>query len=457
VNKQGVSVLALIGDTPLVEVRRLQTGLCRLFLKLESQNPGGSIKDRVALSMIEAAERDGQLQKNSLIVEATAGNTGLGLALVAAQKGYRLLIVVPDKMSQEKIFHLKAMGAEVVLTRSDVTKGHPEYYQDMAARLAREKNAFYVNQFGNPANPKAHEETTGPEIWEQMEHKVDAVIAAVGTGGTITGLSRYFGRVSPQTEMVLADPVGSIVAEMVKTGKPPEKIGSWLVEGIGEDFIPPVCDLSRVKQAYSIPDAEAFAVCRDLLKKEGILAGTSSGTLIAGALRYCREQKSAKRVVTLVCDSGNKYLSKVYNDYWMLDQGFIKRETYGDLRDLISRRHQEHAVATVNADETVLAAHQRMKLYDVSQLPVLENGKVVGIVDEQDILMEVIDNPAHFREPVTEAMESHIVTVAPDASVAQLMDIFRRGMVAIVMDGDEFLGLITRIDVLNWLRRRTQP
>ncbi|HJT60955.1 MAG TPA: cystathionine beta-synthase [Burkholderiales bacterium] len=456
-NKQALSVLDLIGNTPLVEVRRMETGPCRLFLKLENQNPGGSIKDRVALAMIEAAERDGHLGKGSLILEATAGNTGLGLALVAAQKGYRLLIVVPDKMSQEKIFHLKAMGAEVVLTRSDVHKGHPEYYQDMAARLAREKGAFYVNQFGNPANPKAHEETTGPEIFEQMEQQVDAVIAAVGTGGTISGLSSYFARVSPGTEMVLADPVGSIVADVVKTGKPPEKVGSWLVEGIGEDFIPPVCDLARVKKAYSIPDAEAFAVCRELLKSEGILAGTSSGTLIAAALRYCREQKSAKRVVTLVCDSGNKYLSKVYNDYWMLDQGFIKRETYGDLRDLISRRHQEHAVATVNADETVLAAHQRMKLYDVSQLPVLENGKVVGIVDEQDILMEVVDNPAHFREPVTEAMESHIVTVPPDASVAQLMDIFRRGMVAIVVDGDEFLGLITRIDVLNWLRRRTQP
>jgi len=440
----------------MVEVRRLDRGPCRLFLKLENQNPGGSIKDRVALSMIEAAERDGKISKGGLIVEATAGNTGLGLALVASQKGYRLLIVVPDKMSQEKIFHLKAMGAEVVLTRSDVTKGHPEYYQDMAARLAREQGAFYVNQFANEANPNVHEATTGPEIFEQMEHKVDAVVAAVGTGGTITGLSRYFERVSPNTEMVLADPAGSIVAEFASTGKISSKVGTWLVEGIGEDFIPPVCDLSRVKKAYTIPDAEAFAVCRELLKREGIFAGTSSGTLIAGALRYCREQKSAKRVVTLVCDSGNKYLSKVYNDYWMLDQGFIKRETYGDLRDLISRRHQEHAVATVSADETVMAAHQRMKLYDVSQLPVLEGGKVVGIVDEQDILMEVIDNPAHFREPVTAAMESHIVTVAPDAPVGQLMDIFKRGMVAIVVDGDEFLGLITRIDVLNWLRRRTQ-
>ena len=450
-------ILNLIGDTPLVEVRRLDTGPCRLFLKLENQNPGGSIKDRVALAMIEAAEREGRISKGGLLVEATAGNTGLGLALVAAQKGYRLLIVVPDKMSQEKIFHLKAMGAEVVLTRSDVTKGHPEYYQDMAARLAGEMpNAFYVNQFANPANPRAHEETTGPEIWEQMEHKVDAVVAGVGTGGTITGLSRYFARVSPQTEMVLADPVGSIVAEFVRTGTVSKNVGSWLVEGIGEDFIPPVCDLSRVKKAYSIPDAEAFNVCRDLLRQEGIFGGSSSGTLIGAALRYCREQKSAKRVVSLVCDSGNKYLSKVYNDYWMIDQGFIQRDKHGDLRDLIARRHKEHAVATVGADETVLAAYQRMKLYDVSQIPVLKDGRIVGIVDEEDILMEVGGNPAHFREPVTAAMESHLVTVPPSAALDQLMEIFNRGLVAIVVEGDEFLGLITRIDLLNWLRRRKE-
>ena len=440
----------------MLEVRRLDTGRCRLFLKLENQNPGGSIKDRVALAMIEAAESDNKISPGGLLVEATAGNTGLGLALVAAQKGYRLLIVVPDKMSQEKIFHLKAMGAEVVLTRSDVTKGHPEYYQDMAARLAREQGAFYVNQFANEANPRAHEEKTGPEIWQQMQHKVDAVVAGVGTGGTLSGLSRYFAKVSPTTEMVLADPAGSIVAEYVRTGKLSTNVGSWLVEGIGEDFIPPVADLSRVKKAYSIPDQEAFGVCRDLLKREGILAGTSSGTLIAAALRYCREQTEAKRVVSLVGDSGNKYLSKVYNDYWMIDQGFIQRETFGDLRDLIARRHKEHAVATVNADETVLAAHQRMKLYDVSQLPVLKDGRIVGIVDEEDILMEVLDNPAHFREPVTAAMESHLVTVPPSASVEQLIGIFKRGLVAIVVDGNEFLGLITRIDLLNWLRRRIQ-
>jgi cystathionine beta-synthase len=452
---QRLSVLELIGNTPLVEITRLDPGRSRLFLKLEHQNPGGSIKDRIALAMVEAAEKEGRISPGNLLVEATAGNTGLALALVAVRKGYRLTIVVPDKMSQEKVFHLRAMGADVVMTRSDVTKGHPEYYQDRAARIAAETpGAFYVNQFANPANPAAHEASTAPEIWQQMEHKVDAVVAGVGTGGTITGLSRYFASVSPSTEIVLADPEGSVLSNYVKTKTLSTEVGTWLVEGIGEDFIPPVCDLSRVKKAYSIPDREAFAVCRDLLKKEGILAGTSSGTLIAAALRYCREAREPRRVVSFVCDSGNKYLSKVYNDYWMLDQGFIERPRTGDLRDLIARRHADRAVAIVNTTESVLTAYQRMKLYDISQLPVLEGGRIVGIVDEEDILMEVLDNPGHFDEPVTEAMESHLVTVPPDAPLERLVEIFRRGMVAIVVDGAEFLGLITRMDLLNWLRRR---
>ena len=449
------NVLDLIGNTPLIRVSRLETGPCELYLKLESQNPGGSIKDRIARAMIEAAERDGKIQPGGLLVEATAGNTGLALALVAAQKGYRLRIVVPDKMSQEKIFHLKALGADVLLTRSDVTKGHPEYYQDLAAKIARETpGAHFINQFANPANPAAHEASTGPEIWEQMEHDVDAVFCGVGTGGTITGLSRFFHKVSSTTEVVLADPEGSVVAEFVSTGKIPEKVGTWHVEGIGEDFIPPVCDLAHVHKAYSIPDAEAFQAIRDLLKKEGILAGSSSGTLLAAALRYCRSQTTRKRVVSLVCDSGSKYLSKVYNDYWMIDQGFLQRKRYGDLRDLIARRHSEHAVATINADEAVSAAYQRMKLYDVSQLPVMQDGKIVGLVTEEDILLEVAENPGHFDEAVKEAMETRLVTVAPDDSIERLMEIFDRGLVAIVLDRGEFLGLITRIDLLNWLRGR---
>ncbi|MGH8570936.1 MAG: PLP-dependent cysteine synthase family protein, partial [Gammaproteobacteria bacterium] len=244
------NLIELIGNTPLVEITRLDTAPCRLFVKLESQNPGGSIKDRIARSMIEAAEQEGKIGSGGLLIEATAGNTGLALALIAARKGYRLLLVIPDKMSQEKIFHLKALGAEVVMTRSDVGRGHPEYYQDIAERLAGSRaGAFYVNQFSNPANPKGHEEGTGPEIWSQMGESLDAVVCGVGTGGTLTGLSRYFARVAPEVKMVLADPEGSVLAPYVKTGTLGEA-GSWMVEGIGEDFVPPICDLSRVREAY---------------------------------------------------------------------------------------------------------------------------------------------------------------------------------------------------------------
>jgi cystathionine beta-synthase len=449
------NVLQMIGNTPLMAVRRLDTGPCELFLKLENQNPGGSIKDRVGLYLIEAAERAGSIKPGGTLIEATAGNTGLGLALVAAQKGYRLLLVIPDKMSQEKIFHLKAMGAEVVLTRSDVSKGHPEYYRDLAERLARETpGSHFVNQFGNPANAQAHEETTAPEIWEQTQGRLHAVVCGAGTGGTLAGLSHYFARTAPELEMVLADPVGSGLAHYARTGRLPEKMTPWLVEGIGGDSVPPVADFSRVGASYSIPDAEAFRTCRELLAREGIIAGTSTGTLLAAALRYCRAQRQPKRVVTFVCDSGNKYLSKVYNDFWMLDQGFLEREHRGDLRDLIARPHAERAAVTVNSTETVMAAYRRMKLYDVSQVPVMQDGRIVGIVDEEDILAEVVANPEHFNEPVTRAMTSLLVTVPVDAPLSQLTEIFKRGMVAIVMKDGEFQGLITRIDLLNWLRRK---
>ncbi len=450
------NVLDSIGNTPLLRASRLDTGSCELFLKLENQNPGGSIKDRIGMSMIEAAERDGTIAPGGTLIEATAGNTGLGLALVAAQKGYRLIIVVPDKMAQEKIFHLKALGAEVHLTRSDVGKGHPDYYQDVAERLAGEiPGAFFVNQFGNPANPLAHQTTTGPEIWEQMGHDMDAMVCGVGSAGTITGLARFFASVDPEIEMILADPEGSVLAEYIRTGELSKDVGSWLVEGIGEDFLPPVADLSHVRKAFVIPDSEAFEVARDLLSKEGILAGSSSGTLIAAALRYCREQTSPKRVVTFVCDSGNKYLSKMFNDYWMIDQGFIKLEHYGDLRDLISRRHSDRATVTVGPDDTLLTALGRMKLYDISQIPVLDDrGEVVGILDEEDILLAVFRKDDHFQDTVATAMSEKLETIEAEQPIEAMLPIFRAGRVAIVVDQGRFLGLITRIDLLNHLRQR---
>jgi cystathionine beta-synthase len=362
-------------------------------------------------------------------------------------------LVVPDKMSQEKVFAMKAYGAKVVMTRSDVGRGHSEYYQDLAERIAREiPGGYYVNQFGNPANPLAHESSTAPEIWRQMGGRLDAVVCGVGSGGTLTGLTRFFRRTAPNVGMVLADPQGSVLADYVKHGTLKEA-GSWLVEGIGEDFIPPICDLSGVGEAYTIDDAESFGAARELLRAEGIMGGSSSGTLLAAALRYCRSRDTEERVVSFVCDHGNRYLSKVYNDYWMMDAGLLARETFGDLRDLIGRRHAEGAVISVAAQDTLLVAYGRFKLYDVSQLPVLQDGRIVGIIDESDVLVAVTEDEARFRAPVAEVMSTRLVTVTPSTPMSELLPILQDGMVPIVCEGERFLGLITRIDLLNHLRR----
>ncbi|HQX94154.1 MAG: pyridoxal-phosphate dependent enzyme, partial [Thermomonas sp.] len=445
------SILDLVGDTPIIRARRLDTGPCTLYLKLESQNPGGSIKDRIGLSMIEAAEKRGDIRPGDTLVEGTAGNTGIGLALVAQQKGYKLILVVPDKMSREKIFNLKAMGAQVVLTRSDVAKGHPDYYQDLAKAIAdRTPGAYFINQFGNQDNPAAHESGTGPEILRQMAGVggLDAIVFGCGSSGTMTGLSRCFAAHSPHTELVLADPVGSILEEYINRGTLSDKSASWMVEGIGEDFLPPISDFTRVKQAYAISDKESFLTARELLEKEGILGGSSSGTLLAAALKYCREQTTPKNVLVFVCDTGNKYLSKMYNDYWMLDNGFLAREQHGDLRDLILRPFADRDTVVVGANDLLVTAWQRMKLYDVSQLPVMDGDQLVGIVDESDVLLHVYGDEARFRDPVATAMVSKLDKVDVRAPIEALLPVFDRGHVAIVTEGERFLGLITRIDLL---------
>ena len=449
------NTLELIGNTPIVRVNKLDTGLCELYLKLENQNPAGSIKDRIALKMIEAAEKRGDLKPGATIIEGTAGNTGLGLALVAAQKGYRLILVIPDKMSREKISNLKAMGAEVVITRSDVGKGHPEYYQDLAQKLAEEtENSYFINQFANPDNPKTHEEDTGPEILRQMDGDLDAMIIGVGSSGTVTGLSRHFAKAAPELELVLADPEGSILADYIATGNVRDDAGGWMVEGIGEDFLPSISDFSHVHKAYSISDKESFLTARLLLEKEGLFGGSSTGTLLAAALKYCREQTEPKKVLTFVCDAGNKYLSKVYNDTWMRERGFLNTEEHGDRRDLIARPAATRDAITVGPDEPLSNAYKRMKLYDVSQLPVIKGKRIVGIIDESDLLLAVYDSEARFSDPVSSAMVSKLEAVQVDGSVDDLLPIFKRDLVAIVLDGEEFMGLITRVDLLNYLRRR---
>jgi cystathionine beta-synthase len=449
------TVLDLIGETPLVAAKRLDTGICELFLKLENANPSGSIKDRPARAMIEAAEREGRLKAGGTIVEATAGNTGLGLAFVGAQKGYRTILVVPDKMSREKIVHARAMGADVVLTRSDVGKGHPDYYQDLAAAITqRTPGAIFINQFENPANPLAHETSTGPELLRQMDNDVDAVVVGVGSGGTLTGVGRFLQRASPKTQMVLADPAGSILAPYVKTGKMTEA-GSWAVEGIGEDFLPPNADLSLVREAYSISDRDSFAAARDLLRVEGILAGSSSGTLLAAALQFCRAQKEPKRVVSFVCDSGAKYLSKVFSDTFLAQEGWIGRARTGKVRDLVINPVGEGSAVFVRPQDNLRTVFARMRAADISQLPVMDGEILKGLVDESDLLASLLtaDDRGHaFDRPVSDVMTTRLETVSADAPITDLVPLFRKDYVAIVMDGGRFLGLVTRIDLINHFR-----
>ena len=450
------SILDLIGQTPLVEVTRIDCAPCRLFLKLESANPSGSLKDRPARTMIEAAEADGKLRAGGTIVEATAGNTGLGLALVGARKGYRTLLVVPDKMAREKVLHAKAMGAEVITTRSDVGKGHPDYYQDLAAAIAaRTPGAFFINQFANPANPLAHETTTGPEILRQMEGSVDAVVVGVGSGGTLTGIGRFMRSSSPATQMILADPAGSVLAPLVETGTMSEA-GSWAVEGIGEDFVPPNADLALVRRAYAIPDAESFAMARELLLREGVLAGSSSGTLLAAALRYCRSQTAPRRVVSLVCDSGAKYLSKVFNPAFLAQEGWTHPHRHGTVRDVVVHSASEGTAVIVRPQDNLRTVFARMRSADVSQLPVVdESGRVVGLIDESDVLGALLtehDSAKTFARRVKDVMVTRLETISADAPVADLVPLFRKDYVAIVMDGDQFLGLATRLDLINYFR-----
>ncbi len=446
------NILEMVGRTPMLEVTQFDTGKCRLFLKLELMNPGGSIKDRIGISMIEEAEKRGDLKPGDTIVEATAGNTGLGLALVAARKGYHLILVLPDKMSQEKIFNLRAMGAEVVLTRSDVGKGHPEYYQDLGRSIAKEKGAYFINQFGNPDNPLAHEKTTGPEILEQAGDDLDAIVLGVGSSGTVSGLSKYLAENAPDVKLVLADPEGSILADYINKGELGEG-GSWLVEGIGEDFLPDIADFSQVDKAYSISDAESFQIARELLRKEGLLAGSSSGTLLAAALKYCREQTEEKTVVAFACDTGNKYLSKLYNDFWMEDQGFIEREKFGDLRDLIGRLHDQRATVTVGPKDILTTAHNRLRNAGFSQLPVMDDGRLIGVVTEDAIIQHVFEKPGRMNANVEDAMESAFIKLEKDTSINNLVAMLSVQPYAAIMDEDTFLGLITRSDVLNYLRR----
>ena len=449
------SLLDLIGNTPILKIKSLDTGPCDLYVKLESNNPGGSIKDRIGLSIIEEAEKSGELKPGGTIIEATAGNTGIGLALIAALKGYKIILVIPDKMSREKILHLEGLGAEIVLTRSDVPEGHPEYYQDLARKILSETpGAFLANQFSNPANPLAHRTTTAPEIWEQMQGNLDAVVAGVGSGGTLTGLAEYFKAQDPNITMVAADPEGSVVADAILKGEYSYEGGSWLVEGVGEDFIPNNFDLSLMDDAETVSDKEAFDVLQVLLKEEGILGGSSTGTLVAAAAKWCRKQKDHKKVVTFICDTGNKYLSKAYNKSWLQDNNLLDLESHNDLRDMINRRADKGEMVTVSPTDSLLVAYNRMRASDISQIPVLKDNQLLGVLDEEDLLFSVSKDPSKFSNEVSHHMIVKLDTLQFDDSEEELLKILSQGKVAIIYNKDTFLGFITKVDLINHYRNK---
>ena len=449
------SLLNLIGNTPMLKLSSVDTGVCELFVKLESQNPGGSIKDRIGLSIIEQAEESGELKKGGTIIEATAGNTGIGLALVAALKGYKIILVIPDKMSREKILHLEGLGAEIILTRSDVPEGHPEYYHDVARKIASETpGSFLANQFSNPANPFAHKTTTAPEIWDQMQGDLDAVVAGVGSGGTLTGLAEFFKEKDPSINIVAADPENSIVADAVIKGSYSYEGGSWLVEGVGEDFIPDNLDLSLIDDAVTVSDKEAFEILQVLLQEEGILGGSSTGTLVAGAIKWSQKQTEPKKVVTFICDTGNKYLSKAFNKSWLHDNNLLSQKKEGNLSDLINRRADKGEMITVSPSETLLIAYNRMRSADISQIPILKDKELLGILDEEDLLLSVTKDQAAFSNKVTEIMTDKLDILQVDASNEELLAILSEGKVAIIYEEDIFIGFITKVDLINHYRNK---
>ena len=367
----------------------------------------------------------------------------------------KIILIIPDKMSREKILHLEGLGAEIILTRSDVPEGHPEYYHDVARRVAEETpGSFLANQFSNPANPFAHRTTTAPEIWDQMEGDLDAVVAGVGSGGTLTGLAEFFKEKDPSIQIVAADPENSIVADAVIKGSYSYEGGSWLVEGVGEDFIPDNLDLSLIDDAETVTDKEAFEVLQVLLQEEGILGGSSTGTLVAGAIKWCQKQTEPKKVVTFICDTGNKYLSKAFNKSWLHDNNLLNQEKEGNLSDLINRRADKGEMITVSPSETLLIAYNRMRSADISQIPVIEDKELLGILDEEDLLLSVTKDQASFSSSVTEIMTNELDILQVDATNDELLAVLSEGKVAIIYENNNFLGFITKVDLINHYRNK---
>jgi len=447
------TILETIGNTPLVRLRHLAEGCpATVLAKVEYFNPGGSVKDRIAVAIVAEAEAKGLLKPGGTIVEATSGNTGAGLALVSAVKGYRAIFVMPDKVSIEKITLLKAYGAEVVITPTALPPDSPDCYYEVAKRIAREiPGAYLANQYHNPTNPEAHFRSTGPEIWRQTAGQVTHFVAGLGTGGTISGTARYLKQQNPKVKVIGADPVGSILKEYFYTKKiPPFK--TYKVEGIGEDFLPGTLDFSVIDEIIQVNDAQSLNMARRLAREEGILAGGSSGTALCAALQVARQAKPGDLVVVLVPDTGERYLSKVHSDEWMRDNRLLDSSTITVQEVLRGKRSHIPAMVSINYDETVDRALALIREFNISQLPVIKDGAMVGVVTEGALLQKVLDGSAKGDARIEYLIEKALPTIPVDAHLPRVMKVLQGSNAALAVDAHgKPVGILTRFDLIEYI------
>ena len=448
------NVVEAIGNTPVVRLNSLTKGLaCEVYVKLEYCNPGGSVKDRIALEMVLEAETSGRLKPGGTIVEATSGNTGQGLAMVAATRGYKCIFVMPDKMSDEKVRNLRAYGARVVITPTAVAPDDPRSYYSVSKRLALETpNAILANQYHNPANPEAHYKNTGPEIWDQMGADLDYFCLGLGTGGTVTGTGRFLQEKKPAIEIVGVDPEGSVYFEFFNKGTVPSLFKTYKIEGVGEDFMPSTIDFKYVNHVVQIGDKEAFTITRRMAQEEGILCGGSAGMAVAGALKFAREKNlpKGKKMLVILPDSGAKYLSKIFNDDWMREYGFLEAPVLGSVTDIVAGK-SAGALITAQSSDSVRKIIQIMKEKGISQVPVMDGEKLAGMITEVALLNFMLEGEHNVDKAIGPIVERDVPTVASDAPISKLKEIFLKGKIAVVVDNGKVTGIVTKIDMIDFL------